>query len=428
NSHRIFFIILIGLTLFCGNYAQGAVVKSVQKGTATFASGQNTLPIVITKVDTSKTIVWGGISWGGGRFASSNSNATRFGFQLADSTTLNLQRLGAPTIATVAEWYVAEFSSGVSVKRGTAAFATGTSILNVTIPTVDTTKSFVLVSSAPNLGSANNDERWTIRARLTSPTNLELSRNETGTVVDAYWQVIQIDSAVVRRGLTTIGAGAASATATIASVDLTKSFLVLSARAASAVAGIESQYMFRGRFTSSTQLTFDRISTSNSVEVAWEVVTLNDGSEVRSGTAIVPSADVTQSVSFTAVDTTRSISLISVNGGSGTSTSNLDETAFTHRLTDGTNLAFTRAASGTAANLGWFVIQFAGSVNQAPVLDSIGPKTVAENANLTFRVHATDPDSTPLTLTAFNVPTNATFFDSGNGAGSFTFNPNFTQS
>src|SRR5574341_404881 len=61
-------------------------------------------------------------------------------------------------------------------------------------------------------------------------------------------------------------------------------------------------------------------------------------------------------------------------------------------------------------------------------LDSIGPKTVAENSNLTFRVHATDPDLTPLTLTAANVPINANFVDSGNGAGSFTFNPSFTQS
>ncbi|OGC85080.1 MAG: hypothetical protein A2V73_03070 [candidate division Zixibacteria bacterium RBG_19FT_COMBO_42_43] len=65
--------------------------------------------------------------------------------------------------------------------------------------------------------------------------------------------------------------------------------------------------------------------------------------------------------------------------------------------------------------------------NQAPVLDSIRAKTVTENSNLTFRVHASDPDGTTPTLTAANVPTNATFFDSGNGAGSFTFNPDFTQ-
>lgn len=65
--------------------------------------------------------------------------------------------------------------------------------------------------------------------------------------------------------------------------------------------------------------------------------------------------------------------------------------------------------------------------NKAPLLDSIGAKTVAEGSNLTFRVHSSDLDGDSLILTAANLPTNATFFDSGNGAGSFSFNPNFSQ-
>ncbi|MDP3024742.1 MAG: Ig-like domain-containing protein, partial [candidate division Zixibacteria bacterium] len=65
--------------------------------------------------------------------------------------------------------------------------------------------------------------------------------------------------------------------------------------------------------------------------------------------------------------------------------------------------------------------------NQTPVLDSIGPKSVNEGSNLTFRVHATDLDLDPLTLTATNLPVNSTFADSGNGAGSFTFNPSYIQ-
>ncbi|MBI5867787.1 MAG: tandem-95 repeat protein [candidate division Zixibacteria bacterium] len=68
------------------------------------------------------------------------------------------------------------------------------------------------------------------------------------------------------------------------------------------------------------------------------------------------------------------------------------------------------------------------NTNRAPVLDSIRAKTVAENANLTFRTHATDPDGNIPTLTALGVPLNATFVDSLNGAGSFVFNPDFTQS
>src|SRR5574341_28251 len=424
NFRKMFFAILIGLALLSVSQVQSASLKSVQSGTATFDSLQNTHPLTLSAVDTSKTIVWGGISWGGGRFNSASANATRFGFELANGSTLNLQRLGSPTQRTVGEWYAAEFITGVTVRRGKASFTSTTATMNVTIPAVDLTKTFVLASVAPNSAAQNVDERWTVRARLTSATNLELTRNETGIAVDVYWQTVQIDSASVQRGIVTIGAGTSSATANISSVDLPKSFLVLTTRGAGASNGDESQYSVRGRITSPTQLTFDRISTSNSVDIAWEVITLNDGSQVRSGNILIPSVDLSDIATFNSVVPSRSMSFISVRGGSGAN-SNLDETAFTHRLTDSTTLTLTRGGSGTSADVSWFVVQFAGNV--APVLDSIGPKSVAENSNLSFRVHATDPEGTIPILTAVNVPTNATFFDSGNGAGSFTFNPDFTQ-
>ncbi len=67
------------------------------------------------------------------------------------------------------------------------------------------------------------------------------------------------------------------------------------------------------------------------------------------------------------------------------------------------------------------------NVNQPPVLDSIGPQAMVEGDTLEFRVHATDADGDSIILDTLNVPTNATFVDSGNGAGSFTFTPDFTQ-
>jgi hypothetical protein len=67
------------------------------------------------------------------------------------------------------------------------------------------------------------------------------------------------------------------------------------------------------------------------------------------------------------------------------------------------------------------------NVNRAPALDSIGPKSVDEGSNLTFRLHATDPDVDSIILDTLDVPSNATFIDSGNGAGSFSFNPDYTQ-
>ena len=67
------------------------------------------------------------------------------------------------------------------------------------------------------------------------------------------------------------------------------------------------------------------------------------------------------------------------------------------------------------------------SANQAPVLDSIGPKSVMEEDTLEFRIHATDADLDSIILDTLDVPLNATFIDSGNGAGSFTFTPDSTQ-
>ncbi len=68
------------------------------------------------------------------------------------------------------------------------------------------------------------------------------------------------------------------------------------------------------------------------------------------------------------------------------------------------------------------------NVNRAPVLAAIGPRSVNEDANLNFGVSASDPDGATPTLTAQDLPTNATFNDNGNGTGTFNFNPDFTQS
>jgi len=67
------------------------------------------------------------------------------------------------------------------------------------------------------------------------------------------------------------------------------------------------------------------------------------------------------------------------------------------------------------------------NVNQAPVLNAIGPKSVDEGALLTFPVSASDPDGTIPALSATNLPAGASFTDNGNGTGTFSWTPNFTQ-
>ncbi|MBU1318841.1 MAG: tandem-95 repeat protein, partial [candidate division Zixibacteria bacterium] len=68
------------------------------------------------------------------------------------------------------------------------------------------------------------------------------------------------------------------------------------------------------------------------------------------------------------------------------------------------------------------------NVNLAPIMTAIGSKVVDEGVNLNFGISASDADGTIPTLTAEDVPLNATFVDNANGTGTFDFNPDFTQS
>jgi len=111
-----------------------------------------------------------------------------------------------------------------------------------------------------------------------------------------------------------------------------------------------------------------------------------------------------------------------VDNGNGTGTFNFNPN-FTQA--DVFNVLFI-ASDGALADSELVAITVA-NVNQAPVLASIGPRNVNEGTNLNFNVSATDGDGTTPTLTAENVPSNATFVDDANGTGTFNFNPDFTQ-
>ncbi|MDD4051286.1 MAG: Ig-like domain-containing protein [candidate division Zixibacteria bacterium] len=81
------------------------------------------------------------------------------------------------------------------------------------------------------------------------------------------------------------------------------------------------------------------------------------------------------------------------------------------------------ATDGELADTVTVSIQVLDAGNRAPVLAPIGPKQVAEMAQLTFTVVATDPDNTIDFLYALDLPTNASFNDNGNNTGRFSFSP-----
>jgi len=85
------------------------------------------------------------------------------------------------------------------------------------------------------------------------------------------------------------------------------------------------------------------------------------------------------------------------------------------------NLTFT-VSDGSLTDTGTITITVY-NVNRAPVLDSIGNKSVDENQELSFQVSATDPDGNNLSYSIQNKPSGATFSNR-----TFTWTPSYTQS
>lgn len=68
------------------------------------------------------------------------------------------------------------------------------------------------------------------------------------------------------------------------------------------------------------------------------------------------------------------------------------------------------------------------TANERPILAAVGNKSVDEGSLLEFSVSATDPDLTTPVLGATNLPPGAAFVDNGNGTGTFSWTPGYTQS
>ena len=155
KNRGLFGSLFILLWLFCGgpeffrfpssNEAYAAQLNSVQSGTTTIADGSLSTTVTITSVTTSKAFVVFSARLGSTTVAPQNGQVSG---QITNATTLTFMRFG--TVGQIdIKWYVAEFSSGVTVQREAQAITVATT--NIPITSVDTTKSFVLNEEARHL-------------------------------------------------------------------------------------------------------------------------------------------------------------------------------------------------------------------------------------------------------------------------------------
>jgi hypothetical protein len=291
---------------------------------------------------------------------------------LANATTVEFGRVTSGAGDIEISWSVIEYFSGVAVQRG-EVFQTSTSV-DVTLPNVLSAvdQAFVTVSKTPASVDTGWDEDDPIVAELTSTSNLQIRAGTANAAHRIWWQVVEFTNPAhifVQRGVTSLLAGDASEVVALGTgVDTSKAFVLVGHTTSGSGNDIGARVL-RGRLVDANNLLVDRSLAGDSDdldEVAWQVVELNDGSTVSSGSVVLSPGDASDSVNIGALDASRSAAFVSgqAAGGQSLGRSNysgdsiLGEASVTLEIS-GNLLNIERASTNGTLELEYFVVEFA---------------------------------------------------------------------
>ena len=131
----------------------GAVIKSVQRGSATIVAGQISAVVTVSQIDVSKSFIK--------IYLNASQVGTEYMYnvtplaEITDSVTLTFSRVSGSVASPSVNiyWELVEFDLGVSIQRGMASTSNDT--LDVTISTIDPSKSMVFFSMKSRSSSQN---------------------------------------------------------------------------------------------------------------------------------------------------------------------------------------------------------------------------------------------------------------------------------
>ncbi|MGB0404082.1 MAG: T9SS type A sorting domain-containing protein [Salibacteraceae bacterium] len=327
----------------------------------------------ITAVDTLKSIIIGS------HYQSGNINADDMPrVEFADDETITLTRVGSASTLTYFG-YAIEFTDNTTVEHGNFSFASGSTTDTETINAIATDRSLVMgTSNAYSQGSTpyssddNCGYNWSkmefptttsvLGTRATSGNTANIpfqvvsfrynqTRIPSGSVADVSDPTGPFDSMFLNRlekNTVTMGAGATSVTATIASVNRDSTFMLFSIRVNTNEIG---QGLVRGEITNGTTLTFERDASGSAVEIDYQVFYFASGVYVQHGTTNLTSTSVSQSIS--SVDLNKSFVIATLENDGSTFG---EDDGVTADLTTTTNIQFN--SNTTISNdVNWQVVQ-----------------------------------------------------------------------
>ena len=202
-----------------------ATIKSVQSGIVTIAdnSASGTYA-TLTPVDMDKAFLMFSVRHN--NVSLQDCRDTQVRGVLTDSTTVTFDRAGAASGQgiCVVSWFVIEYTSGVTVQRGTVDGINATTH-NVTLKNAVTlAQSWPIVSEQ---GWTNYDYGFadTVQAEITTTTNLALTVSGNASSHDFAWQVIDYTGANVQKSTKDLANTDNIQTSTITSVTMDQTFL-----------------------------------------------------------------------------------------------------------------------------------------------------------------------------------------------------------
>src|SRR2546421_4036687 len=376
--------VALGLMWLAPSAADAATLKRVHSGTTNVPSAT----VVNVTLDLPSANVTKAFVFCPTRTSSGNSSHR----VTCTLSTNNLAIDGGTNVtnANTVSWFVAEFESGVSVVSGTSTFNAGSATPSAApvIGTVDCSKSFVVLGGeqSDTALTSINDEQFTFLGVLgtfaapcavtagTTTSTLTLSRLATTNAATVAWQVVTMDGAtVVARNTSTIATNATQSNPSLpTAADPTKSFILMSRQGGTAIAGVENLYMVRGDLdtctTTCTKVIFKRDlqtgAANTQVDVAYEVITLNDGGTVQRPASATASSGTTATMgaagNIAAIDRSAAVPFFTGSVGGATSSNlYLDKGSWTAAFPSTTQLQFTRGiSSAVVGTVNWFVVSF----------------------------------------------------------------------
>ncbi len=240
-------------------------------------------------------------------------------------------------------------------QTGSVTISAAQTSASAAIVSVDLSRSFLVFSSTVN---SNQPQHFQVGGEITNATTLNFYRTGNAGNVTIRWQVFEFESGVyVQHGSTTNVARGAPVNVAINCVDLTKSFVLISARKSGSQLGADDG--ITANLTTSTNMEL-MISNAgpggaNMEEAYWQVIEYQAATVKKLTTTLSAGSTSTTSTISPAITTLSKAFVVSNHWFNGDVNSNdLPRT----ELTNVNTVTYTRVGTATDMNFVTYVIEF----------------------------------------------------------------------